>query len=90
MFLILSYFKNILLKATVAIIYNYFNNITAIPLCVKAEISCRSIRSPLLYVKDIITGMNPKASCGLHTLRIAGLFNLPIPIRFAFGIGVSQ
>jgi hypothetical protein len=60
--------------------------------------------------------MNPKASFGVHTLRLAGLFpiafgywiirltnfnalrflkfeshyNLPIPIRFAFGIGVSQ
>ena len=30
-----------------------------------------------------ITGMN-------HTLRFAGLFNLPIPMRYAFGIGVSQ
>src|SRR5208283_304054 len=46
----------------------------------------------------IITGMNPKASfenilqqaAGYCTLRFAGLFNLPIPIRFAFGIGVSQ
>jgi hypothetical protein len=36
-----------------------------------------------------ITGMNPKASFGIHTLRCAGLFNLPIPLRFAFGIGVS-
>ena len=27
---------------------------------------------------------------GRDALRFAGLFNLPIPIRFAFGIGVSQ
>jgi hypothetical protein len=27
---------------------------------------------------------------GYYTLRFAGLFNLPIPLRFAFGIGVSQ
>lgn len=33
--------------------------------------------------------MNPKASCEVHTLRFAGLFNLPVPIRFAFGTGVS-
>jgi hypothetical protein len=33
--------------------------------------------------------MNPKANFGVHTLRLAGLFNLPIPLRFAFGIGVS-
>jgi anti-sigma regulatory factor (Ser/Thr protein kinase) len=26
---------------------------------------------------------------GYHTLRFAGLFNLPIPLRCAFGIGVS-
>ena len=26
---------------------------------------------------------------GYYTLRFAGLFNLPIPLRFAFGIGVS-
>jgi hypothetical protein len=45
-----------------------------------------------------ITGMNPKANFGnisqqaavYCTLRFAGLFNLPIPISFAFGIGVSQ
>jgi hypothetical protein len=37
-----------------------------------------------------ITGTNPKASFGVRTLRFAGLFNLPIPMRFAFGIGVSQ
>jgi hypothetical protein len=36
------------------------------------------------------TGMNPKASFEVHTLRFAGLFNLPIPMRFAFRIGVSQ
>ena len=39
----------------------------------------------------IITGMNPsQQAAGYCTLRFAGLFNLPIPIRFAFGIGVSQ
>jgi len=45
-----------------------------------------------------VTGMNPKASfenvsqqgAGYYTLRFAGLFNLPIPLRFAFGIGVSR
>ena len=45
----------------------------------------------------MITGINPKASfgnipqqaAGYYTLRFAGLFNLPIPLRFAFGIGVS-
>jgi hypothetical protein len=36
-----------------------------------------------------ITGINPKASCGDQAIRFAGLFNLPIPRRFAFGIGVS-
>jgi len=35
-------------------------------------------------------GMNPKTRFGVHTLRFAGLFNLPIPLRYAFGIGVSQ
>jgi len=42
--------------------------------------------------------MNPKASfedilqqtAGYYTLRFAGLFNLPIPLRCAFGIGVSS
>src|SRR5664280_1626534 len=39
----------------------------------------------------LITGMNPsQQAAGYCTLRFAGLFNLPIPIRFAFGIGVSQ
>jgi len=33
--------------------------------------------------------MNPKASFVVHTLRFAGLFNLPIPLRCTFGIGVS-
>jgi hypothetical protein len=37
-----------------------------------------------------ITGMNPKKTAGYYTLRFAGLFNLPIPLRYAFGIGVSQ
>jgi hypothetical protein len=32
----------------------------------------------------------PKQAAGYYTLRFAGLFNLPIPLRFAFGIGVSQ
>ena len=27
--------------------------------------------------------MNPKGSFGVHTLRCAGLFDLPIPLRFA-------
>jgi len=35
------------------------------------------------------TAMKPKASFGFHSLRFAGLFNLPIPLRCAFGIGVS-
>jgi len=54
----------------------------------------------------LITDMNTKASfrniarqtAGHRTpfilsfiiLRFAGLFNLPIPLHFAFGIGVSQ
>jgi hypothetical protein len=41
--------------------------------------------------------MNPKVriviilqqAAGYHTLRFAGLFNLTIPMRCAFGIGVS-
>jgi hypothetical protein len=37
-----------------------------------------------------ITGMNPNASFVVHTLRFAGLFNLPIPLRCASVIGVSQ
>jgi hypothetical protein len=32
----------------------------------------------------------PRKSHGYYTLRVAGLFNLPIPLCFAFGIGVSQ
>jgi hypothetical protein len=44
------------------------------------------------------TGMNqsklwkqiPQQAAVYYTLRFAGLFNLPIPLRFAFGIGVSQ
>ncbi len=35
-------------------------------------------------------GMNSKASLVYYTLRVAGLFNLPIPLRCAFVIGVSQ
>jgi len=35
------------------------------------------------------TGMIYAASCVYHTLRFAGLFNLPIPMHFAFGIVVS-
>jgi hypothetical protein len=31
----------------------------------------------------------PQQAAGYYTLRFAGLFNLPIPLRFAFGIGVS-
>ena len=31
-----------------------------------------------------------KQGHGRNALRFAGLFNLPIPIRVAFGIGVSQ
>ena len=31
----------------------------------------------------------PQQAAGYNTLRFAGLFNLPIPLRFAFGIGVS-
>jgi hypothetical protein len=34
-------------------------------------------------------GYTPKQALG-YNLRFAGLFSLPIPIRFAFGIGVSQ
>jgi hypothetical protein len=42
--------------------------------------------------------MNPKAkfenipqqAAVYYTLCFAGLFNLPIPLRYAFGIGVSQ
>jgi hypothetical protein len=29
-------------------------------------------------------------AAGFYNLRYAGLFNLPIPLRYAFGIGVSQ
>jgi hypothetical protein len=36
-----------------------------------------------------ITGMTPKQAVESY-LRFAGLFNLPIPLRYAFGIGVSQ
>jgi threonylcarbamoyladenosine tRNA methylthiotransferase MtaB len=51
----------------------------------------------LSKVADIIKGMASKASFGsilqqavrYYTLRFAGLFNLPIPLRYAFGIGVS-
>ena len=32
----------------------------------------------------------PQQAAGYYTLRFAGLFNLPIPLRFAFGIGVSR
>jgi hypothetical protein len=31
----------------------------------------------------------PQPAAAYYTLRFAGLFNLPIPLRFAFGIGVS-
>ena len=37
-----------------------------------------------------ITGMNPKARFVVYPLRFAGLFNLPIPLRCASVIGVSQ
>jgi hypothetical protein len=32
----------------------------------------------------------PQQAADYYTLRFAGLFNLPIPLRCAFGIGVSQ
>jgi hypothetical protein len=32
----------------------------------------------------------PQQAAGYYTLRFAGLFSLPIPLRCAFGIGVSQ
>jgi hypothetical protein len=32
----------------------------------------------------------PQQAAGYYTLRVAGLFNLPIPLRLAFGIGVSR
>ena len=35
-------------------------------------------------------GYEPQQAAGYYTLRCAGLFNLPITIRFAFGIGVSR
>jgi hypothetical protein len=47
---------------------------------------------------NVITGIKsqsklwkqiPQQAAGYYTLRFAGLFNLPIPLRFAFGIGVS-
>jgi hypothetical protein len=31
-----------------------------------------------------------KLAAVYYPLRFAGLFNLPIPVRFAFGIGVSR
>jgi hypothetical protein len=34
--------------------------------------------------------MNPKARFVVYPLRFAGLFNLPIPLRCASVIGVSQ
>ena len=37
-----------------------------------------------------IMGMNPKARFVVYPLRFAGLFNLPIPLRCASVIGVSQ
>jgi hypothetical protein len=41
-----------------------------------------------------ITGMKPqqiqRQTAKYYTLRFAGLFKLPIPLRFAFGIGFSQ
>ena len=32
----------------------------------------------------------PHQAAVYYTLRFAGVFNLPIPLRCAFGIGVSQ
>jgi hypothetical protein len=34
-------------------------------------------------------GKIPQQAAGYYTLRFAGLFNLPIQLRLAFGIGVS-
>jgi hypothetical protein len=48
---------------------------------------------------NLITGMKPQSklwkqipqqAARYYTLRVAGLFNLPIPLRLAFGIGVSR
>jgi hypothetical protein len=50
----------------------------------------KSIPTVHPYRSADITGMNFMVNGGCHTLRFAGLFNLPIPIRFTFGIGVSQ
>jgi Glycosyltransferase family 28 N-terminal domain. len=36
-----------------------------------------------------ITGMNPKASCGALNPPICRIVETPIPLRFAFGMGVS-
>jgi hypothetical protein len=43
----------------------------------------------LLPAKTGFTGIDPKVSFGIHTLRFTGLFNVPTRLRFAFGIGVS-
>jgi len=32
----------------------------------------------------------PQQAAGYYASRFAGLFNLPIPLRYAVGIGVSQ
>jgi uncharacterized protein len=40
--------------------------------------------------KKKITGMKQQSKLCKHTLRFAGLFKLPIPQSFAFGIGVSR
>jgi hypothetical protein len=45
---------------------------------------------PFINGQIVTTGINPKQAAGYYTLRFAGLFNLPIPLRFAFRIGVSQ
>jgi len=45
------------------------------------------------YARNVVAQGEPRVQnkrAYFFTIRVAGLFNLPIPLRFAFGIGVSQ
>jgi hypothetical protein len=45
------------------------------------------------YARNVVFLSEPQVQnkrAYFFTLRVAGLFSLPIPLRFAFGIGVSQ
>jgi len=48
------------------------------------------LRNPLIRVIFNLGYVALQKIAGHYTLRCAGLFNLPIPLSYAFGFGISQ